>query len=147
MLSPLIAGLGSPHGDDQAGWLVVERLHQLGVSHRDARIVYSPSDLCHIGSATRPLVVCDAGANGLSGGTVEFCEWPAQSLPFSRGGTHDVSLEEALSLGLQLEAVPSIVAIWIINGHDFHPLSKPSADVVTAAEQLAERCWSQWYHA
>lgn len=147
MLSPLIAGLGSPHGDDQAGWLVVERLHRLGVSHHDARIMHSPSDLCHIGNSTRPVLVCDAGHNGRAIGTVDRWEWPKQSLPFSRGGTHDVSLDDALSLGVQLGTLPSAVTIQIINGRDFRPLSEPSADVVTAAERLAAQLWSRWYHA
>jgi len=147
MSHPLAVGVGSPHGDDRAGWLVIERLHELGVSKADARIVQSPTELCHLGSPQRPLLVCDAGRSDAAAGIIDVCTWPAQSLPVCRGGTHDVSLGDALSLSLHLGAIPSTVAIWIINGRDFRPLSEPSRAVIIAAAQLADHLWSEWHHA
>ena len=42
----LVVGIGSPHGDDQAGWLVVERLRDLlPKSSAEFHVAQSPTDL------------------------------------------------------------------------------------------------------
>lgn len=146
-MPPLIVGLGSPHGDDQAGWLVIDRMRDLGVSASDALIAHSTADLCHAGNSVRPFIVCDAAADGHPVGTIGEWNWPAQPLPSRRGGSHDLALGEALSLAMQLGTIPSHVAVWMISGSDFRPLSSPSTAVLTAAAQLADQLCQRWYHA
>lgn len=146
-MPPLIVGLGSPHGDDQVGWCVIDRLRARGVSSNDAQIARSPADLCDVGSRDRPFIVCDAADNGRPAGTIDEWNWPAQSLPSRCGGTHEFALGEALSLAAQLGTIPSHVAVWMISGSDFRPLSSPSAAVLAAAARLADQLYQKWYHA
>ena len=60
MTIPLVVGLGSFHGDDQAGWLVIDSLWALGYPVRSARKATHPADLLDDLPAGRPLTVCDA---------------------------------------------------------------------------------------
>jgi hydrogenase maturation protease len=144
---PAFVGLGSPHGDDQAGWRVIERLRERGVSTNDAVIAYTSADLCHAGNSARPFIVCDAAADGRPAGTISEWHWPEQRLPSRHGGTHDVALGEALSLAVQLGTIPSHVEVWMISGGEFRPLSSPRAEVLAAATRLADQLYERWYHA
>lgn len=147
MIRPLIVGLGSAHGDDQAGWRVIERLHARGVSEQDARSAASPATVCDAEFPDRPLIVCDAADDGRPRGTISVFHWPEQRLPMKRSGTHDVTLEEALSLGAQLGAAPGFVSIWVISGHDFRPMRSPSPEVTAAAVRLGDELYQRWFHA
>ena len=58
----LVAGLGSPHGDDQAGWLVAERVGEQFRSHPDVvvRRAIIPLDLLDWLEDVDVLHICDA---------------------------------------------------------------------------------------
>ncbi len=146
-MPPIIVGLGSPHGDDQAGWRVIERLREHGVSVNDTAIAHSPADFFHAGTSGRSFIVCDAAADGRPVGTIGEWHWPEQRLPSRRGGTHDLSLGDALSLAVQLGMIPPHVEVWMISGGEFRPLSSPCAKVLAAATQLADQLCERWYHA
>lgn len=147
MIRPLIVGLGSSHGDDQAGWRVIERLRFHGVTDEDVQIAPSPAALCHSECSDRPLIICDAANDGLPAGTIREWSWPDQALPSSRGGTHDVTLGDALSLSAQLGSKRAFISVWLISGRSFGPMSSPGSEVVTAAIQLGDRLYQRWYHA
>ncbi len=146
-MPPLVVGLGSPHGDDQAGWCVIERLRVRGVREVDALIARSPAELCHLSSGARLLMVCDAADDGRIAGSTGEWSWPRQPLPSRRGGTHDLSLGDALSLGLQLGTIPPQVEVWLITGREYRPMSLPCAEVLASAAQLADQLFQRWYHA
>ncbi len=134
---PLILGLGSPHGDDRAGWLVIAALHQRGVSAVDAVALPSPDHLWHVCSGDRELVLCDAADGPGQEGTILHWNWPGVRLPELRRGTHDFPLGEVLSLGRSLGMCPSDVTIWTISGSRFSASDEPSPSVREAAETLA----------
>lgn len=148
MTSPLIVGLGSPHGDDQAGWLVIDRLWSLGASRQSARKAGHPGDLWSWAEAERPLTVCDAGQAAGQLGRIGRWTWPADHLESSRlGGTHDLPLADVLTLGRQTGCCPEQVEIWTIEGEQFEPLGRVSPAVAASARQVAETIWRELSHA
>jgi len=134
---PLFLGLGSPHGDDQAGWLVINCLHQRGVATGDAVALPSPDQIWHVCSADRELVLCDAAAGPGQVGTIQRWNWPGVRLPERCRGTHDLPLGDVLCLGQSLGLCPSEITIWTISGSRFSPCDELSPSVREAAERLA----------
>ncbi|MGI9427921.1 MAG: hypothetical protein ACR2NM_04645, partial [Bythopirellula sp.] len=96
----LIVGIGSPHGDDQAGWLVAERLAtDLDHDNIAVRKATSPVQLLDWLDSIDRLVVCDA-CRGLGDvGELRRWLWPSPELADgSWSGTHDFSLIAVLQL-------------------------------------------------
>ncbi len=143
----LFLGLGSPHGDDQAGWLVINRLHKCGVCAAEAVALPSPVEIWDRCTADRELVVFDASSGGDGSGIVRRWVWPRVSLPTRRYGTHDLPLEDVLSLGQTLGLCPAEVVVWTISGVRFAPGEEPSSIVRAAAESLATSLYEEFSHA
>lgn len=148
MTSPLIVGLGSPHGDDQAGWLVIDCLHALGVERHVAKKAAHPGDLWSWGESGRGLTVCDAGQIAGQPGRIGRWTWPEDRLEHARlGGTHDLPLADVLTLGRQTGCCPAVVEIWTIEGGQFAPLGPISPTVADSARRVAESLWRELSHA
>ena len=171
MTPPLVVGLGSHHGDDQAGWLVLKRLQERG--YPGARLAYlkHPADLLdvvdaelalksatvvpplrrrdfpEIRSAERPdyiraLVICDACVGGGSPGTIHCLRWPTDKIIYQRpSGSHDLSLCDVMELGRQLRCFPEAAEIWTLAGTSWSAGSEPSAAVQSAAVRVADAIW------
>jgi hydrogenase maturation protease len=134
----LIVGLGSSHGDDQAGWRVIERLHARGVSTGRARVAKTPTELCDWCRSDYRLTVCDASSGPGRPGMVRSWIWPDHALPVMRSGTHDLPLGEVLELGKNLGCIPPQVRIWTVSGIQFEAGAEPSEQVLIAAHALAD---------
>lgn len=141
---PLIAGVGSPHGDDRAGWLVIEALHRLGYPTSRAVCLRHPTDLWTVAGEETTLWLCDAGAGSAAPGTICHCRWPEQPLPRDRPhSSHGLPLGDVLELLRPFPARPLQAEIWIIVGNQWSAGSEPGADVCRAASRLAETLWQQ----
>ena len=171
---PLVVGLGSHHGDDQAGWLVLTRLQERG--YPDARLVrlQHPADLLDvidaeqflepptvvpplrrrdIRSAERPdysraLVICDACVGGGPPGTIHCFRWPTDRLVYQRpSGSHDMSLGDVMELGRQLRCFPEAAQMWTVEAESWSGGSEPSAAVQSAAVRVADAIWKDCHDA
>lgn len=141
---PLIAGVGSPHGDDRAGWLVIEALHRLGYPTSRAVRLRHPTDLWTFAAEETSLWLCDAGVGPAAPGTIAHGRWPDQPLPHDRPhSSHDLPLRDVLELLRQVSARPLQAEIWIIVGHQWSPGSEPGAGVCRAATRLADMLWQR----
>lgn len=75
MTQPFVFGLGSHHGDDQAGWLVVDLLQARGYpSNRLARLRH-PADLLDWIDRADSVVICDACAGRDDVGAIRRMHW------------------------------------------------------------------------
>lgn len=113
MTEQCVIGIGSPHGDDQAGWLVCDMLQQ-GLDPR-VRVgkVASPIDVIDHLDGVAHLWLCDACHSSRRAGSVHRWIWPDEEIRSCRfGGTHDVDLGSALRLAERLDRLPSRVVIW-----------------------------------
>ncbi len=145
MTLPQIVGLGSHHGDDQAGWLVVDRLWELGYSTQQLRKAVHPVDLLADLSSASPLLICDACNGPGDAGTIHRWRWPADALPTLRSGsTHDLPLAHVLDLAGQFATYPFYAEIWGVTGSGWSPASLPSRAVQDAAHKVAVEIWRRY---
>lgn len=136
---PLIVGLGSHHGDDRAGWLVIDRLEENRYPAESLLRIVHAVDLLDRANPEQPLVICDAcQGSGIPGQTSRW-SWPSTMIAILRHcGTHDLSLGEVLELGHALNRLPDRIAVWGIEGTNWSPASEPSLAVKAAAVDLAD---------
>ena len=128
----LVVGIGSPHGDDQAGWLVVDRLlNRWRGTSIDVRKASSPMQLLNWLDGKEKLIVCDACRGPGSPGEVSRYDWPDHALmEVTWSGTHDLPLPAVLELGQRLGKLPPSVVIWCLGaatGRPLEQLSSPAA--------------------
>ncbi len=159
----LVAGLGSAHGDDQAGWITIDHLQTLLpgrpvlLNRVVARRLSTPLDLLPLFPDHMHILIVDAvqvspSENSQSCERIELpFPWTAQSLADSftqsrspRLDTHGLGLSQVLQLGqLQLQTSPPQVTLFGIpscNFAAFAPVSPATLEHArtTAAQILAE---------
>lgn len=134
-----VIGVGSPHGDDQAGWLIAEALDARQVPEVTVRKTASPSDLLNWLSDFEWLGICDA-CRGAGAVGDWFCwTWPDRLIDqptFS--GTHDMDLNAALQLAATLGQVPPTVKIWGIEIGNCQPGEPVSVAIRQQVPQIVD---------
>ena len=134
-----VIGVGSPHGNDQVGWLVADALWQ--DSPRDFRIVKvsSPVDIISQTESVDCLWLCDACVGGSPEGTVWRWTWPDASLESRQfSGTHDFDLCAALRLAEKLGKLPKQVVVWGVEIQACEISSEVSAPVMDAIPKIVQ---------
>lgn len=144
MTIPRVVGLGSHHGDDQAGWLVIDGLAELGYPNSHLKKAVHPAELLDDLSTSESLFICDACRSNRAAGFVHHWHWPTDSLIELRtGGTHDLPLPHILQLAHQLAGNPRDVEIWGVEGVNWTPGSSPGDSVRNAAHEVAAAIWRE----
>lgn len=147
MTLPRVFGVGSFHGDDQAGWLVIDQLKELGYPRSLLRKLGNPADLMDEISPALQLLVCDACQGDKVAGKIHHWSWPTDSLTELRAsGTHNLTVPHVLQLADELGRCPESVEIWGIAGWNWSPASQPGLPVQFAVREVAQTIWRR-YHA
>ena len=145
---PLIVGLGSHHGDDRAGWMVIEQLEAIGHPAEFLLRIAHSVDLLDRASPGQPLIICDACQGSGTAGRITRWLWPSDQIVTLRHcGTHDLSLGEVLQLGRTLNCLPERIEIWGIEGINWSSASEPSQAVKQSVVELAQRLSGVERHA
>ena len=136
----MIAGIGSPHGDDRVGWeianLIQSRASDGGAS---IHLVRTPDALLDCLEDVQELLICDACQGAGEVGSVHQWEWPCKELEsICWSGTHTLSLPAVLALAQQLERLPSSVRIWGVEVQQVQPDQAMSNVVMTGAKIAAD---------
>jgi hydrogenase maturation protease len=138
-LDVVVAGFGSPHGDDQAGWHVIAKLarHE-GLAARILTIREGTQLVCEL-EGCRTLIVIDACRSTSPVGTItRFC-WPDPRIrQHHNHSTHGIGLCNALELAGQLGRIPPEVDVFGIEISGPNPLAELSCEVQWAVDELAE---------
>ena len=141
----LVVGVGSPHGDDQVGWRVVEAIESrnLGEATR-LRLAGRPIDLLDWLEDVQRLYICDA-CRGLGvPGDVRSWRWPTQEIAdLSWSGTHDLSLPAVLRLADQLGRLPPQLEVWAVEGQESLVQESMSPAVLAAVTPVARAIESE----
>lgn len=133
----LIVGLGSPHGDDQLGWVVVDRLRSLRDDAVPAIKVRDGAEMLAKLEAISSLLVVDASAPMGCPGVIRTFEWPSECLNgFAPTSSHGVGLVEALRLAEALGRMPRRVRIYAIEAESTAPGAAVSRAVSNAIDAL-----------
>ncbi len=142
--SPLVVGIGSPHGDDRVGWEVARRIAAIAGEEWPVRCLRSPVELLDLLDGVESLEICDAFVGDSTAGTVVCWQWPASEIehaPFV--GTHDLSLPAVISLAEKLKCLPPVVRIWGVGikpSGVWAPLSEDATlAVATAVERICAK--------
>ena len=143
----LLVGIGSPHGDDRAGWLVAEalaecsaRMHAAHAAAFQVCKASTPLDLFDWLDDMRRLIVCDAACGAGAPGTLHRWHWPDERIGQVRpAGSHDFGLAAALELADRLGRLPAEVVVWGIERGPALPGDRISPAVEKALPELIER--------
>jgi hydrogenase maturation protease len=148
IVHPIVVGVGSSHGDDQAGWFVVSQLRDLGYPDAALYRAVHPADLFDVALIDRPLIVCDACEGSNARGTIHRFIWPTDRLlEHHSNGTHDLSLLNVLMIGQTIACFPKTVTIWTIEGQTWSSEAPAAAEVENSAAVVARRIWDDVHHA
>lgn len=153
MLSPaggaptLIVGLGSPHGDDQLGWRLAERIAAARPPRATVRIARQPAEILHWLPAAGSLHVCDAYAGAV--GKWRRWQWPELPCPKGtpRTSGHSLSLADALAVAQEVGWLPGRVIIWGLAGADFSPASAISPGADRACDRVIAHLMDELHRA
>ncbi len=142
----VIVGIGSPHGDDQLGWMAIDRLRsrlpsdQAIATHK----VRGGIELLECLAGQEVGVIIDAVAPGGKAGTIRSFDWPCPELAACNPtGTHDLGLIDALQLAETLDRLPARVMIHTIEARQTSPGGAPSPDVASHLDELLEAITDQ----
>jgi len=138
-----ILGIGSPSGDDQAGWLTIDALAACGVrADRELGIDRLDRPGAHLISllenAGRVLLV-DAMQSGNQPGRIKRFDQNAWQ-DYTHGlSSHGLGVLDALSLARELGKLPPRIDLYGIEIATAGPGDQVSVEVHAAAQQLARR--------
>jgi hydrogenase maturation protease len=134
-----VLGVGSPHGDDIAGWWVVELLSGREDVSAECVAISAGQLLDYLPGCERAILI-DACQSGREPGTITRLTWPDSRIAAQhRRSTHALGIGEALALAQTLGRLPSRVVLFGIEishcqpGAPLHPL------VEWALPELARR--------
>lgn len=144
-----IVGVGSPFGDDRAGWLVIEALAAANdePTRAAAGVTLVALDrpgtvlLEHLRDVDRAVVI-DALRGGAAPGTILRLD-AGQLQADGRISSHGVGVAEALSLGAMLRMLPPQLALFAIAVGPDAESAVVSVRVRRAARRLAH-CLQRW---
>lgn len=136
----LAVGIGSPHGDDQIGWIVVRDLAAAMRGEIDIKQASQPAELLDWLPDVEQLIICDACLAGGAAGEIHRWDWPTDRLATrERAGSHDLSLPFVLSLAERLGKLPPRVVVWGIELGDASPGAPLSGQVRSAVSSLIQQ--------
>jgi hydrogenase maturation protease len=137
-----VVGLGSPSGDDAAGWEVVKRLREAVPASADVQLQQedSPVRLLDLLDGRGTLVVIDAGRCGGATGAVHRFTWPDTRLDALRpASTHGIGITQALGLAAALGLLPPRVVLFAVEAGELRPEAGLSPAVAAALPGLVRQ--------
>jgi hydrogenase maturation protease len=118
----LILGLGSPHGDDQLGWIAVDRLRPRLPTGISAHKVQGGLELLECLEGQDAAVVIDAAAPAGRPGTIRSFAWPCPELTeWTPWSTHGLGLVQAFHLAEVLGRLPRRVTLYTVEAQATAP--------------------------
>lgn len=143
----LIVGLGSPHGDDQLGWRLAERVARTRPRLATVRIARQPAEILNWLQASSSLHVCDAYAGEV--GRWRRWVWPEIPCPkpAARDSGHALSLADALAVAEAVGWLPPRVIIWGLAGACFAPIRAISPGAERACDRVIGRLMDELHRA
>ncbi len=133
----MVVGIGSPNGDDQAGWRVIDLLGSRVADVCQLRHAKVPHELIDWIGDIDELHVVDACQANENHSTVSRYQVAADDHEFSlqskqdgqiatlprlrSNNTHQMDFSSVVQLARQLKKLPDDVTVWIIPGREFGP--------------------------
>lgn len=139
-----IVALGSPHGDDQVGWAIAERLSQDSNVRPFIHILASPWDLIELLQPGHSVIVVDAYVGSASPGTVlRVEENDLANSPINSRSTHSGSLIESLKLAKSLGKEIRELVVFAVAVESSEPNANLSESARYAVNETVQRIQNQ----
>lgn len=136
-LPVLVLALGSPHGDDQAGWLVAELLGRRGVE--GVSVIQNMDELLWLLSPGSKVILVDACQSGAKPGAIYRLRWPDSRILLQVGvSSHGLDLAYTLRLAESLGKIPDDLTVYAIEIRSGDPRQSVDIQVSAAACKVAE---------
>jgi hydrogenase maturation protease len=133
----MVIGLGSPFGDDQAGWRLVELLERRPDLPARVKAIDEATQLVDGLYDCSQLIIVDACRSGSQIGTLTRLIWPDRRIAARHShSTHGVGVCDALRLAEQLGRLPPEVEIFGIEVGDCEPGREVCPEVLQAVAEL-----------
>jgi hydrogenase maturation protease len=133
-----VIGIGSPLGDDQAGWLVIDALSaQLPPEVQLAKLDRPGTTLITLFENVDEIILIDAmQAGGMAGNIRHFSadEWADHRTGLS---SHGFGVFEALTLARELKCLPERLDLYGIEVESTFPHEQVGNKVAAASQRLA----------
>lgn len=137
-----IIGVGSPMGDDDIGWRVIDALSVAEWLHpwmgRGVELISLDRPgvalLEELGGAEQ-VVVIDAMVSGREPGTVAYFKWPFSIEEAGLLSSHGFGLGEALRLGQALGSLPPKLGVW---GVEIQPITSATVSGSWSQEKISK---------
>ena len=136
-----ILGIGSPSGDDQAGWLVVDALLAAGIEGDGgifiAKLDRPGANLIFLLESSDHVILIDAMQGGGRAGEIQRFDqkdWAGYSHGLS---SHGLGVLAALTLARELGSLPARLELYGIGIGSARPGEEAGRDVQAAAQRLA----------
>jgi hydrogenase maturation protease len=140
MSGTLIVGVGSPAGDDQAGWKAVELLGPRLPAGARACALREPTHLLDVLEGCERLILIDAVLSGRAPGAVCRLVWPCPEVEALFGASsHGLGLGAVLALADRLGRLPARVVLFGVEGQVWGPDEGVSPAVTAALPGLCEQ--------
>lgn len=126
----MVAGVGSPHGQDLAGWLVIDALEEDLQGYPSSMVLcvklQTPIDLLDraalgsdTGSSEEPIWILIDACVGIDPGAVRRWRWPEiPGEPATRSSTHALGLIDTIRLAESLGILAKKVWIYGVSVED-----------------------------
>ncbi|MGZ5248901.1 MAG: hydrogenase maturation protease [Caldimonas sp.] len=140
-----ILGIGSPHGDDRAGWIAIEAFElalpeceRAAAGVRTHVLDHPATLLWHLRGVERAILI-DAQHGGDQPGTIALVQPGSLRFGAPRASTHGVGVAEVLALGAILQMLPRELTVIGIAVGDCTPDTEVSTPAARAAALVAGR--------
>ena len=136
-----IIGIGSPHGDDRAGWLVIQRLQKFQDLTCQLKAVSNPIDMLDHLECSK-LIVVDAAYCDAARPSFQRFVWPDDRLALaSSQSSHGIGLCYTLRMAEELERLPAeTICYAIVRGNEsMTPDASPDAATLESVEKVVSR--------
>jgi hydrogenase maturation protease len=135
----LVAGLGSSNGDDQLGWVVIDRLRPRLPAGVSTGKVLGGLELLECLEGQDEVIVVDASAPAGRPGTIRSFDWPCRDLIEGTFlSTHGVGLTTALRMAEALGRLPRRVCIIAVEAQELAPAAILSGVVAQQIDVVTE---------
>jgi hydrogenase maturation protease len=133
----IVAGIGSPHGDDQAGWRVAALLARRAELPARVIRVHEPTQILEALPGCQQLIIVDACHSGGVAGTILRFTWPdARIATAHRHSTHGVGIADVLRLAEKLDQLPPVVDVLCIEAGNYSPGEDVTPRVARAVAEV-----------
>ncbi|QDU98870.1 hydrogenase maturation protease [Lignipirellula cremea] len=123
-----IVGVGSPHGDDRIGWIVVNQLQANPPSACDLAIVSNPMQIFEHRPSPARMILIDACRSGARPGSITRLCWPDTRIAARHSASsHGLGVWEAILLAQQLGDLQGELVLFGMEILQADPLAEVSA--------------------